>query len=119
MQVCTWCAAGIQEIPAEPSSRSRTPVAPHSGSSRIGTVLNGETVFETVLTSTVIGLTVQFVSFIFLLTIQNGDQLSKKLIFSGLAGLLAGTCAFALIRAWDYLRWSADRCIQCGTPVSQ
>ena len=99
MQVCTWCAAGIQEIPAEPSSRSRTPIAPLSGSSRIGTVRNRETVLETALTATVIGLTVQFVSLIYMLTIQNGDQLSRNLIFSGLAGLLAGTCACAPVAA--------------------
>ncbi|GEM_PF-3036767 len=119
MQFCPWCAAGSRQALAQPSLRSRTTGAPLSGSSRNGDVLNGEAVIETALTSTVIGLTVQFVAFIYELTTRGGDHLSQNIAISSLAGLLAGMAAFALIRAYDQTRSSGHRCARCGVEFSR
>lgn len=110
MQVCTWCAAGIHRNQAEPSPRSRTPLAPLTGSSQ-----DGEIIIETVLTATVVGLTAQFVTFIYELTTRGDDNLIPIVLISSVAGLLTGLLAFALIRLYDHVQHS--RCIRCGLHV--
>lgn len=111
MQVCPWCAAGVRRNPAEPSPRSRTPFTHFTGASR-----NGESVVETFLTATVVGLTAQFVTFIYELTTQGEARLLFTVLLSGLVGLLAAMLAFALIRAYDYAK--SARCVRCGLHVA-
>lgn len=110
MQVCTWCAAGIHRNPVETSPRSRTPLAPFTGSRRYG-----ENIIETFLTATVVGLTAQFVTFIYELTTQGDDNLFFKVLISSVAGLLTGLIAFALLRLYDHMQHS--RCVRCGLHV--
>lgn len=119
MQVCPWCAAGVHRISTEPSPRNRMSWAFVSDSSRNGEVLTGESALETALTSVVIGLTAQFVTLIFLLTAQSNTHLTRNIVYSGFAGLLAGMVAFVLMRTYDTVQSSDARCGRCGLRLSQ
>ncbi|MFN0119455.1 MAG: hypothetical protein ACKV2V_03020 [Blastocatellia bacterium] len=114
MQVCTWCATGTQGVSAGTSPRSRTPFTPVSGASR-----SGESFTETALTSIVIGLTAQFIAFLYELTVRGGDNLSYSLLASALAGVLTGAFSFVMIRVYDESSPNQHRCAQCGTSVHQ
>ena len=96
MSVCPRCAAALQEV-VESSPRS----VPLTSASPSEDRQPQELMFETVLTATVIGLTVQFISFLFGLATQVVASLYENLLLSSFAGLCVGVIAFALLKGYD------------------
>ncbi len=65
-----------------------------------------ELLLETALTSAVIGLTIQFVTFLLGLTLQLASSLMEGIVLSGFLGVCGGTIAYALLRGYDQAKLS-------------
>jgi len=103
MPVCSRCASEYQNEVLQPITDNATWASqPPTADQR-----PGEARLETALTAVVVGLTAQFVVFIFGLAAQFVPSLSGSVLLSSLVGLGIGVIAFALLRGYDQakLRW--------------
>ncbi len=67
-----------------------------------------ESLLETALTSAVIGLTIQFVTFLLGLTLQLVSSLIEGILLSGFLGVCGGTVAYSLLRGFDQAKLSSS-----------